>query len=174
LPAGAWAHESPVDHVTRTLRLWVGEGRLHLEYRLQISERAALVQLHRMDADQDGVISDVERDTYFGAEARRLAGKLQLAIDDRPVSLLPERRVRLDPQLGQTFTFAAPLAGRPPGRHPARLVDQESRFSPGPFRIGTKGSAVALQPPDPPAGDLKHPALIAVRFAIIIPESGQR
>src|SRR5690606_36636478 len=51
------AHESPVDHVTRVIDLRIADGRLYLIYRIELGERASLLEMHKIDANGDGSIS---------------------------------------------------------------------------------------------------------------------
>ena len=170
----ASAHESPVDHVERELRLWVEAGRLHLSYRIQQSERAVLLQLHRMDTSGDGVVAEAEREAFFAAQARRIAGLFVLEVDGQPLQLIPAGGAKLDARLGQTFTFTAPLAGLRPGRHAGRLEDGYSRLYPGPFRwLGGgegRGPRVELLAKPDAARSPLHPAWLAVKFHVVVPE----
>ena len=162
----ATAHESPVDHVEREFRLWVAEGRLHLSYRLQLAERAALLQLHRMDTDADGRISAAERDAFFTAQAERLARGFTVELAGRSLAFTPSAAVRCDARLGQTFTFQAPLPTLAPGRHPGRLADAHARAYPGPFRwvdAGAGGPREVRVEPTSAATEGKRPAWLAVK-----------
>jgi hypothetical protein len=96
------AHESPVDHVERALRLSIADGKLIVSYRLQVTERAALLQLHRMDTDHDGRISEQERDAFFTPFSAHLAAQLKLGIDGRTFEMKPAAPVKLDAEFGQT------------------------------------------------------------------------
>ncbi len=129
------AHESPVDHVDRTIQMWVEDGELHVSYRILLPERAVLVQLNRMDTDGDGVISPREREVYFQAFADRIAPLLRVELDGRPLALQPDGPVALDPQLGETFVFSTPLGHLAVGTHRGRLRDLYSQAYPGPYRL---------------------------------------
>src|SRR6187551_2998837 len=72
-PLKPLAHESPVDHVDRGIFIWIAGETIHVRYQLQLSERAAMMQLTKMDGDGDGVISGRERDTYFESFAESLS-----------------------------------------------------------------------------------------------------
>ena len=179
----AAAHESPVDHVDREFRLWVAEGRLHLSYRLQLAERAALLQLHQMDKDADGRISQAERDAYFTTQAERLGRGFTLELAGRALALTPSSPVQCDARLGQTFTFQTPQVALAPGRHAGRLADAHARAYPGPFRWVDAGSASAGEvrvEPVSAATDGKrptwlavkattHPDSLALNFVVVIP-----
>jgi hypothetical protein len=176
LAALARAHESPVDHVEREVRLWVEGNRLHFSYRVQQSERSVLMQLHKMDGNADGNISDTERDAFFTAHAARLAGLFRLELDGRTLKLAPLGSVRLDPRLGQTFLFTAPLPNLPPGLHAGHLIDDNSRAYPGPFRWISAGEGVGkatrVEPLVPPEGrqTSTHTAWMTLNFQIAVPE----
>ena len=183
----AAAHESPVDHVEREFRLWVAEGRLHLSYRLQLAERAALLQLHQMDTDTDGHISHAERDVFFTTQAKRLGRGFTVELAGRALALTPSSPVQCDARLGQTFTFQTPLLALAPGRHAGRLADAHARAYPGPFRWVDADSAApgeARVEPVTAATDGKRPAWLAVKanvhpdslalnFVVVIPSLKQ-
>jgi len=167
-------HESPIDHVERELRLFADEGRVWLVYRLLPTERATLMELKHMDTDDNGFISDQERESFFAGKAESIAGKMELTIGDRPLTLRPVGSVQLDPQLGQTFHFRAPLPPLGSGRHPGELVDGHSRDYPGGFLWkdpGQEGSAeIRFEPvlPDTISRSREHPPWLELRFDVIV------
>jgi len=171
----AFAHESPVDHVERELRFWVEGGQLHLSYRVQQSERAILMQLHKMDTDGDGMISEEERGTFFAAQSQKIAGLLKLDLDNHPLTFSPAGVVRLDARLGQTFEFTAPLPALSAGRHPGHMLDGYSWLYPGPFRWIDPGAGnqndIRVESVAQRAGDptLVHPAWLDLKFEIVVP-----
>ena len=77
--ASVAAHESPIDHVDRTLRMRVEGNRLLLTYRLRLTQRAALLQLRAMDEDNNGRVNDDERERFFDKFAIELAKQLRVA-----------------------------------------------------------------------------------------------
>ncbi len=169
----ATAHESPVDHVEREFRLWAANGKLHLSYRLQFAERAALLQFHRMDTDGDGRISDQEHEVFFTTRADRLAQGFTVELAGRSLHFTPSGHVRFDAKLGQTYSFESPLPALPPGRHVGRLADAHARSYPGPFRwvdAGAGGPREMRVEPVTEAADGKRPAWLAVK-ATAHPES---
>jgi hypothetical protein len=171
----AFSHESPVDHVERELRFWVERNQLHLSYRVQQSERAILMQLHKMDTDGDGMISEAERGTFFSAQSQKIAGLLKLYLDNHPLTFSPAGAVQLDARLGQTFEFTAPLPALNTGRHPGHMLDGYSWLYPGPFRWIDPGAGnqkdIRVEPVVQPAGDptLVHPAWLDLKFEIVVP-----
>ena len=171
-PAISDAHESPVDHVGRTLRMWVEGDRLHLEYRLQLTERAALLQLARIDTDRDGKISDAEREAFFAGFASQLAGRFHVQIDGRPLELQPDASVQLDPGLGQTYRFTAPIASLATGKHAGQFIDDYSRAYPGPYRWRQVPATnrVTILLPDPAATQptQSHPDILVLDFELAV------
>ena len=169
----ALAHESPVDHVERTMSMWIADGRFMLSYRLAISERSALLELHAMDTDRDGKISDAERDAYFLARARWLASQVKIEMDGVAVPLSPVGRVTLDPQFGQSYLFEGPADQFKPGKHTGRLVDDYARKYPGYYRYhevdAKRGAAVHAEPPpvDPDSPD--HPTIMNLKLSVDVP-----
>lgn len=172
----ARAHESPVDHVERELRLWIEGGRLHLSYRVQHSERSVLMQFHKMDANADGIISDTECELFFTAQATRLVGLFMLELDGQSLKFAPAGAVQRDPRLGQTFIFTAPLPTLRPGRHVGRFADGDSRAYPGPFRwLGAGeggGKDIRVEPLTQPENrqTSAHTASLVLNFQVSVPE----
>ena len=168
-------HESPIDHVERELRLVAEDGQVLLTYRLLPTERAALMEFKAMDADGNGTIADEERNAFLAAKSRAIAKQIAFEIDEIPLPLEPRGGVRCDPQLGQTFVFAAPLPPLASGRHPGRLVDGHSRDYPGGFvwkEPGRGGSgAVRFEPvaPVPSRRSHDHPPWLELQFNVVVP-----
>jgi hypothetical protein len=171
-----FAHESPVDHVERELRLSVRGGALHLRYRVQQSERSVLMQLHQMDGNGDGLISDTERDSFLTAQAQKLAALFKLEIEGQLLKFVPSSAVRCDARLGQTFTFTAALPTLHSGKHPGRFTDGYSLSYPGPFRwlnagegnqqdIRVEPSAKTEKQPS-----TQHPSALVLNFDVVVPQ----
>lgn len=170
LPAIGRAHDSPMDHLRRELRLWVENGNLRLRYRLQLSERSALLQLHAMDRNRDGKITLPERQRFFAAFSRELASLLKITVAGKPLPLQPVGAVKFDPRFGQTYEFKAPLAGAGPGRHAGRLGDLYSRRYPGAFHYyPTLGSRVEVAEKPEATGFGRHPGMIVLKFRVDAP-----
>jgi hypothetical protein len=165
------AHESPVDHVGRELRLWWADGRLHLTYRLLLTERAALLQLRAIDTDHNGAISDDERRQFFAAVATNLATQFQLTLDAKKFPLQPQGDVALDPTFGQTYEFVSEPISLPAGKHAAELRDYYSRAYPGPYRMLStpSASAEAIEFAAPVADAESHPGMVIVKFSLNVP-----
>lgn len=174
-PMSGHGHESPIDHVERELKLFAEKGKVWLVYRLLPTERAALLELESMDADGNGAISAGERAAFFDGKAQAIARKLDLAIDDRPLPLAPAGDVQCDPQLGQTFLFAAPLPALDSGRHPGKLVDGHSRDYPGGFVWKDPGQgsseSIRFEPfaPQVRPRSHEHPPWLELQFNVVVP-----
>jgi hypothetical protein len=168
--ASANAHESPVDHVGREMRLSWSGGRLHVTYRLILTERAVLLELHAMDKDGDGKISDDERRLFFTARADEIAGKIEINVAGQKLRLHPDGDVALDPALGQTFNFVSSDLTLPDGKSVGELRDFYSRLYPGPYRL-IPSDTVAAEAVDVGAAaslDEKdhHAGMVVVRFVV--------
>ncbi len=168
------AHESPVDHVERSLRLSIAGDKIVISYRLQITERAALLQLHRMDTDKNGTISGKERDTFFNSFSAQLAAQLKLEIDRRAIEVKPAAPVKLDAEFGQTYVFSAPLNVMGPGMHAGNLLDEYSRAYPGAYRVRAEERKIGVAQiqlrmnKDNPAAQ-EHPGMMTIDFDVIQP-----
>jgi len=174
-PLRPLAHESPVDHVDRAIRIWIDGNTLFLRYQLQLSERAAMMQLKTMDADGDGAVSDSERVVFFGAFAERLAKDLHVQLGERPLELKPAGRVELLPQCRQVFLFSSPTGALARGTVAGKLSDEFSRNYPGVYRWdGAKEKAkseprvvVSEAPKSQEAAG--HPAVLVLKFEVVVP-----
>ena len=175
VPTPGRGHESPIDHVERELRLVAEDGQVVLTYRLLPTERAALMELKAMDTDGNGTIADKERDAFLAAKSQAIAKQIAIEIDDFSLPLAPRGGVRCDPQLGQTFVFAARLPTLTSGRHPGKLVDGHSRDYPGSFvwkEPGRGGSgAVRFEPVAPVTSrrSQDHPPWLELQFNVVVP-----
>ncbi len=169
------AHESPVDHVEREFDLSVRDGQLVLTYRLRYADRALLMQIHQMDVNADGKLTDEEATAFFAAQATRLADLFTIQVEGKPLHFKPAGPMRPDARLGQTYEFSAPVGSLAAGRHPGLLIDGYSRMYPGSFRWrrpGDEGPAKTrvepLTPSDSPRAVL-HPEWLELHFEIIVP-----
>lgn len=174
------AHESPVDHFDRVVQIYIDEGKLHLIYKLHPQERQAMFQLQKMDANNDGQISDHERDAYFQAVYARLAQQLTIEIDGKRFQLSAADSVKLSPDLTQTFHMTAPIAALPAGTYKGRFIDDYSRTNPGEFvwrprQLNKNG--IEVDAIDAPVAEknASHPTMIAIHLKIVVsaPKSPQ-
>ena len=132
------AHEAPIDHVDRTLRVEAKGETLHLHYRLHHTPRSVIMQMRAMDTDRNGSISEDERTRYFTGFAAELARSLVLRpAGKETVSFHPTGDVTLRPDLSSEFGFAATLGGLATGTHHFVLTDKSSRKYPGRLKIKT-------------------------------------
>lgn len=174
VPARPLAHESPVDHVDRAIRIWIDGDSIFLRYQLQLSERAAMMQLKDMDTDGDGAVSDRERDAFFATAATKLAPQLRIDLDERAVELKPSGRVELLPQFRQVYLFSAPVGALKAGAHAGKLSDAYSRNYPGVYRWdGAKervsGARVLVKESPKTQEAAGHPAVLVMKFEIVVP-----
>ena len=169
--SAAHAHESPVDHVDRTLTLWARDGRLFVACRLQLTLRMALLQFHEADADRDGAVSAPELAKFLEASAVRLRGLLRAEIGGRPLAWDAAVRTSLEPGLAQRFIFSAPLGDVGKERWEGRLSDGFSVHYPGHYRFLNTGEIpadaqrlLAEFAPETERLPGGHPARVVVKF----------
>jgi hypothetical protein len=169
------AHESPIDHVDRDIRIWISEGSIFLRYQMQLSERAAMMQLQHMDTDGNGSISNVERDGYFAQFSGALCKQLHLFLDEKELALKPDKNVRLSPQCRQAFTFNVPIGELSPGKHLGRLVDDYSRNYPGNYRWDplkphfNKNHNVTVREAPAESKNGGHAGALIIHYEIVVP-----
>ncbi len=174
-PIRPLAHESPVDHVDRGIRIWIEGEAIFLRYQLQLSERAATMQLKDMDSNLDGAVSDSERDAFLGGFAANLANHLRMQIGERPLELKPAGRVELRPQFRQVYGFSAPCGALKSGSHAGKLRDEYSRNYPGMYRWdGAKertapGPRVLVTEAPRSQEASGHPAVLVLNFNVVVP-----
>ena len=131
----AFAHESPVDHVDRTMALCEKDGRLHLEVRLQITLRMALMQFHAADSNATGSLTDAALHAALQRTAADLHRLIAIEIGGKRLAWDAAVRVSLEPGLGQRFVLSAPLASPPGAALSGRLLDDFSAQHPGHYRF---------------------------------------
>jgi hypothetical protein len=105
----AAAHESPIDHVDRRLAFTVSGDTLELRYRFRQTQRAALLQLRAMDANNNGRINAAERERFFKQTGERLAGRLKLKAAGSEMTFRTTDAVVLRPDFSQEFRLTVPL-----------------------------------------------------------------
>lgn len=135
LPAAVPAHESPIDHINRTLTFDVRAEQLTVGYRMNLTPRVAILQLRKMDRDRNGRISSDEQSGYFDAFARRLSSELVFEMNDKRLPVTVTDDVKLYPDLGNEYHFAVPLGPLTKGRHVIQFRDEFSRRYPGSVRL---------------------------------------
>jgi hypothetical protein len=173
-PLKPLAHESPVDHVDRGIRIWIKDETLFVRYQLQLSERAAMMQLTQMDRNSDGMISDSERDEYFSSFADKLAKQLHVKIGGPELDLKREGKVELLPDFRQVFSFAARCGALATGKHSGVFSDEYSRSYPGAYRWDApqvdsgKGPRVVVKEA-PKAIAVEHTGFLLINFEVVVP-----
>ncbi|GMV79202.1 MAG: hypothetical protein AMXMBFR7_03860 [Planctomycetota bacterium] len=171
-PLNPQAHESPVDHVTRTVRMWIADGNLELTYEMQLSERAALMELHGMDRSGNGAIEPAERKAWFEAQAKRLAGQLKGELAGAELEFAPVGDVALKPDFRQLYRFRAKTRPLAFGTHKGRLLDHFSRSYPGVYRwqptqAQTGADLRVLEEPKVDGED-GHPGMVVLAFEVVV------
>ncbi len=176
--ASTAGHESAVDHVDRTLAMWVLDGTLYVSYHCQLTERAAMMQLDQADADGDGVVGDAEREAGDAAATARFGALLRIELAGAPLPLRPVAGVVRDPGLGQTYLFSASLPVDHVGAH-GELIDGTADDYPGETRFiqqpampagarAVTGAWDEHSDPehanDPSEDHADHPAVVRIRF----------
>lgn len=171
----ALAHESPVDHVDRAIRISVANGMLNVRYQVQLSERAALMQFQRMDTDADGAVTIEERTAFLDAFQRELGQQLTVELGGKALVLKVEGAAKLLPQCRQVFTFSAPIGELKSGQHKGRLLDSYSRNFPGAYRWdgpktpGTEGPQVLVAEAPKMHDTDGHPSVLQIKFDVVMP-----
>lgn len=168
------AHESPIDHVDRTLRLYVEAGQLYVRYNLRQTDRAAFLQLRSMDGDGDGRVNTAERERYLTDFAEHLARQLNAQFNDVPVDLRPVGQLKLNPDFSQTFLFVAKIGVLEPGIYRGQVEDHHSRSYPGSFTIlggnlAADRTTVRVTPEKNEKQHKGHPGMLVVRFEVRVP-----
>lgn len=163
------AHESPIDHVDRTLRMRVDGNILLLTYRLRLTQRAALLQLRAMDEDNNGRVNDDERERFFDKFAIRLAKQLRVELDGKVFWFQPRGRVQLNPDFSQTVVFVAEIGELAKGKHSGLLKDFHSRSYPGSFvflqQRAPENERAIVEAHSQPVGS-RHTGMLSIRFDV--------
>ena len=105
--ATAAAHDGGFGHSRRTLYVAAAPAGWSVEYRITVDRDEALIEMTRMDTNGDGQVSAEERDCYFTARGRQVAGRLQAWDADGAPVTLEFVRYELGPALTQVYHFAA-------------------------------------------------------------------
>jgi hypothetical protein len=173
-PLKPLAHESPVDHVDRGIRIWVKGENIYLRYQLQLSERAAMMQLTQIDRNGDAVIADSERDEYFASFADALSKQLHLKLGNRVMELKRDGKIELLPEFRQVFTFSARCGPLESGRLPGVFSDEYSRSYPGAYRwdapqIDLNAGPRVVVKDAPKAITVEHSGFLQINFEIVVP-----
>jgi nickel/cobalt transporter (NicO) family protein len=110
LPLAAGAHPLGNFTINRYAALTVSPRGLAVRYVVDMAEIPAFQELGTIDGDHDGTLSDGEREAYLARAAVYLGERLHLAIDGRPLGLVPESRsMELSPGAGGLPTLRVEL-----------------------------------------------------------------
>ena len=174
-PLAPEGHDSPIDHVDRGVRIWVDGENICVAYQVQLSERAALMELHVMDANGDGSVSDSERDAFLEKFYALLGPQLELELGGKKIELKPSQKTQLLPQFRQVFTFSGPIGKLSEKKVSGKFSDSFSRNYPGDYRwngpkVDTSSGPRVLVSEDPKTVDAagKH-AMLVIRFDVVSP-----
>ncbi len=169
----AEAHESPIDHVDRTISVGLAKRDLVINYRMRMTPRAALLQLRAMDRNQDGRVNDEEKSTYLRGVADQIRTRMALTVGEQRLVLVDIAPALMHPDLSNEYLFAAPLVSLRGGKHVFDLEDTYTRRYPGGVRLralntaGSSGESVKVRwSGEPPKGHLAGAVKIVVEVAL--------
>ena len=157
------AHESPIERVARMLRLWTGDGVLHLRYEEAYSERSALLELHAMDTNADGIIQATEQRTYFAGKADGMAAHFDVRVGNAVLKAVPDGDVVLRRGWRQVYNFSVPLTAIPAGTNALRVAIRGLHIQPGEFQWTLGAGPEAGAPPR--SGQRSGPSIKPVKPA---------
>ena len=148
-----------INHYTR---LEVRDNRIAGRVVLDMAEIPTVTEMSRLDANQDGVVSDAEQADYLRLMSAQVGRELSLTVNERPVALnMVQKDVALLPGAGGlrtlrlTLDFLADVL-LSSSNTPAHVVYKDANYS---MRTGWKeivvvGSAAVLRDSSAPATDL--------------------
>ncbi|MCJ8328679.1 MAG: hypothetical protein HRT89_00240 [Lentisphaeria bacterium] len=128
------AHESPIDHIDRLIKVWIEKDGLHISYQMHLSERQALLQLRAVDTDKNGQINGTEKATYFKSHGEKVASYLVLTLGKKRLPITLAEPVLLRANFSQRYHFVAPMDFKA-GQTDLLLTDNYSHLYPGSCRI---------------------------------------
>ena len=175
-PMLTFAHESPIDHVNRVIRMNVKDEQLIIDYRLQMTPRTVLMQMRDMDADGSGHISDEEKRAYFETNARELSRALALTRDEQPIRIKSSGNCVLRPDLSNEYYFAANIGELAAGKHSFTFRDSFAKKYPGSIRghtpIPEAGQLVELEVSEGSGDDARrgHAAEVVLLIEVTVAE----
>ena len=148
-----------INHYTR---LEARSDRIAGRLILDMAEIPTVTEMSRLDANQDGVVSDAEQADYLRVMSAQLGRELTLSVNERLVTLnIVQKDVALLPGAGGLRTLRLTLdftADVPPfsSNTPAHIVYKDANY---PTRTGWKeivvvGNAAVLRDSSVPATDL--------------------
>lgn len=154
--ATAAAHDGGFGHSRRTLYVAAVPAGWSVEYRIVVDRDEALIEMTHMDTNGDGQVSAEERDRYFAARGRQVAGRLQARDADGTPVTLEFVRCELGPALTQVYHFAAVTKA-------AEVVFDDRNFPHKPGRVQIRtGPGVTAELAK--AANLNHAERVSVRI----------
>ncbi len=93
-PGTAEAHPLGNFTVNRYARIELGPNTISVRYVVDMAEIPAFQEGDALDTDGDGDIGEAERAAYAESAAQRIAGGLDLRVDDRAIDLSLQHRSR--------------------------------------------------------------------------------
>ncbi len=128
-----------INHYTRLI---AQADRIEGHFVLDMAEIPTVTEMSRLDANQDGVVSDAERAAYLRQMSVQLSGQLTLTINQQPVPLkVTPRDAILLPGAGGlktlrvTLDFTADSPASSPPKIPLAVTYKDSNY---PVRTGWK------------------------------------
>jgi hypothetical protein len=161
MAALAAAHDGGFGHSRRTIHVTAAANELRLEYRVLQNRDEALVELVRMDADGDGKVSDEEKERYFTARGKQLAGGLVVRTSTGETVPVKFVRCELSHSLGQTYHFLLPTAA-----HEVLLDDRVFPHKPGLVQV-RHGPGLKVEQARP--ANLSHAERVQLRITRVTP-----
>lgn len=130
------AHHLPANEVGQTSVIILAANEMTLEYTVQLAQLEALNEARMMDSDADGKIAPAERKKFLDALAKTLASGLQLEIDGRACTLIPDGDPKLEWPYLKTFRYRVVLdPAQEHGGHVLKFSDRNYTDAPGQKKI---------------------------------------
>ncbi|MDA1141116.1 MAG: hypothetical protein O3B01_21320 [Planctomycetota bacterium] len=150
----AFAHDTGLGHSRRTLLWEAGPDRFVLEYRIHLPEDEVILEMVKIDADGNGEISDLEKESFFKQKGKTLATMFTVT-DLKPVSALFST-FSLGHSFTQTYRFEFVSDS-----HVLTFEDGNFRDKPGSARVlKSKTTKVTFAQPE----DLLHAEVLNLRI----------
>ena len=158
----AFAHPMGNFSINHYTRLEVRPGGLQGRFVLDVAEIPTVTEMSRLDANQDGVVSELEKVAYLRAMSSQLSRELTVTVNEQPAALkLIQQDVALSPGAGGlqtlrlTLDFTA-LLPFPPPNSPLHITYKDANY---PLRTGWKeiiliGETAVVRDSSVPATDL--------------------
>ncbi len=122
------AHGSGLYHSSRTMFVQINNQTISVDYRINMPVDQAWLEMIKMDSNNDGRISDKEKENFLTLKAENILENLHLSNTQVTIKL-KTKNTSLDSSISQTFTFEANAKG------PFTLEDKNFLDQPGSFRL---------------------------------------